>query len=363
MESNLRGARFVRQAQRVQEHAHHTRLHALHGNDLFLDPSRNDIPRDPSRNDISRNPPRNYVPRGPSRNDNRHRPYPAGRPSRHYTGSAPRNAGPQGISPPPPPPPPKPKKRRIYINREPPEGAWVPQPRGAPDRPPLPLNRNWIFCMNCGRMHDPALCRGPLDKRGFVNNCGICGGRHLVDDCPYKTEELLEYVLWYCRQGLPPFATRIDLTHLPAVEGRHVLAVMPCTMARALNFDAERRAERADECYEWRVIEYGTLPPPHVMARQLPYYKELGRPSHGPPATLAPRQTQQESGAGDIETESEGTELRGTELRGTELRGTELRGTELRKEQEEDERQSPAQPVDGQPRQGTIGRLRDYLGL
>ncbi|RYP76702.1 hypothetical protein DL771_001624 [Monosporascus sp. 5C6A] len=346
MEPHLRGARFVRQA---QEHAHQARQHALRGND---------IPRGPSPDDISRHPARNLVTRGPPRNDNRHRPYPAGRPSRYQTESAPRSAGPQGTSSPRPPPAQRPKKGRIYVNRDPPEGAWVPQPRGASDRPPLPFNRNWIFCMNCGRMHDPALCRGPLDKRGFLNNCGICGGRHLVDDCPYKTEELLEYVLWYCRQGLPPFATRIDLTHLPAVEGRHVLAVMPCKMARALNFDAERRAERADECYGWRVIEYGTLPPPQVVAKQLPYYEELGRPSHGPRATLAPKQTQQESGAGGVE-----TELEETMLEETELGETKFGETELRREQEDEESQSLARPVDGQPWQGTLGRLRDYLGL
>ncbi|RYP29138.1 hypothetical protein DL767_006908 [Monosporascus sp. MG133] len=124
-------------------------------------------------------------------------------------------------------------------------------------------------------------------------------------------------------------------------------------MAKALNFDAGRRAERADECYEWRVIEYRTLPPPHVVARQLLYFEELGRPSHGPPATLAPRQTQQELGAGGIETEFGEMELGETKLGETELRG----------EQEGEESQSPAQPVDGQPWQGTIGRLRDYLGL
>ncbi|RYO92564.1 hypothetical protein DL766_002355 [Monosporascus sp. MC13-8B] len=334
MEPNLRGARFVRQAQRAQEHAHQTRRRALHGNGITQDTSHNDISRDPARN---------YVTRGRSRNDNRHRPYPSGRPSRPNTGSAPRNAGPQGMPsprpPPPPPPPPKPKKRRIYVNRDPPEGAWVPQPRGASDRPPLPLNRNWIFCMNCGRMHDPAVCRGPLDKRGFVNNCGICGGRHLVDDCPYKTEELLEYVLWYCRQGLPPFATRVDLAHLPAVEGQHVLAVMPCTMARALNFDAERRAERADECYEWRNW-VGLATDPLLPSLQ-------GRPSRN------------RKPAG-IETELGETELRETELGEAELGETKSRETELRGEEQG---RSPARPVDGQPWQGTIGRLRDYLGL
>ncbi|RYP25229.1 hypothetical protein DL765_000110 [Monosporascus sp. GIB2] len=286
--TNLRGAWFVRQAQSAQEHAHQARQRALHGDDISQDPSHNDIGRDPCHYDISRGSVRNYVTRGHSRNDNRHRPYPAGRLSRYHTDSAPRSAGPQGMSSARPPPPPRPKKSRIYVNRDPPEGAT-------------------------------------------------------------------------------------DLTHLPAVEGRHVLAVMHCAMARALNFDAERRAERTDECYEWRVIEYGTLPPPHVMAKQLPYYEGLGRPSHGPPATLPPRQTQQESGAGCVETDLGETGLGETELGETELGETELGETEsgktesgeteLRGGQEEEESRSPTQPVDGQPWQGTIGRLRDYLGL
>ncbi|RYO93801.1 hypothetical protein DL764_007936 [Monosporascus ibericus] len=54
-----------------------------------------------------------------------------GGPSRYYTESGPRRAGPQGMSSPPPPPPPRPKKRHIYVNRDLPEGALSRNPEPA----------------------------------------------------------------------------------------------------------------------------------------------------------------------------------------------------------------------------------------
>ncbi|KAI0864523.1 hypothetical protein F4860DRAFT_510857 [Xylaria cubensis] len=122
--------------------------------------------------------------------------------------------------------------------------------------PDLPIDRARIFCQNCSRQHDPALCRAPVmvtqggQRRGDLpNHCGICGAMHRVDLCLYVRRKInipgvgkmdaYVYALWFARQGLWPFQTSIDLSkNRLYLEDPWVLEVNPIGKGknRALNF-------------------------------------------------------------------------------------------------------------------------------
>lgn len=114
-----------------------------------------------------------------------------------------------------------------------PPSAWTPLSKasfriylayGRRDQiPPVPKNRNTIWHENCGQMHAPEFCHGPLHQ-GEICSCAWCGGSdHITDYCLYIKEFMpdlaekkrtWEYLLVTARQGLAPFATNQSLGHV-----------------------------------------------------------------------------------------------------------------------------------------------------
>lgn len=177
-------------------------------------------------------------------------------------------------------------------------GGWLtPKPK-LPGTPPLPKDRNTIWCQNHGpgrdQQHDPRFCRGKV-KGGRLHVCVRCGNfQHLFDDCPYgiPTIDDRDFFLFYPRQGLAPVATKIGCEDLVATVGRHVRPVLSVAFAAAQGAVIKRN--RANLIFDPtaamnnEVWNYRNATIPEFAVLDLPQDPSLQGYRYGPPPNKGP---------------------------------------------------------------------------
>lgn len=200
---------------------------------------------------------------------------------------------------------------------DPPEGAWAYKLGDSPDLDmltklgPLPHTheaRSKMWCQNCYTMHDPALCLGPL-KKGVLDICVICGGRHLIEDCLWFTKDNFIKYAWYYRQARPPVKTRVSLSDFPISElplakrDCIVAAVQRPEFARGVDNDNMDHCVGSGILFFWKGYNYGAGKAPEVEARKAMWRRKYGVERHtilridpdasiafGPAATMSAKQ-------------------------------------------------------------------------
>ncbi|KAF3002838.1 hypothetical protein E8E14_007447 [Neopestalotiopsis sp. 37M] len=184
-----------------------------------------------------------------------------------------------------------------------PPGSWSPLSkdefihRWMHDRntiPEMPKNRSTIWHEQCGQVHAPELCRGPINK-GLLNNCIFCGGKdHITDLCHYfvyvpkeHRAMLRVYLHVYARQGLPPVASAISFEKVPiGVAHRCNVAVLSKTATRIYLQRQSELDKAAGRPFWYETFDYSRLSTPSETVQWLPQSDPcLGdRSGVGPPA-------------------------------------------------------------------------------
>ncbi|KAK7754176.1 hypothetical protein SLS62_003753 [Diatrype stigma] len=200
---------------------------------------------------------------------------------------------------------------------EPPEDAWAYKLGDSPNLDmltklgPLPHTkeaRSKMWCQNCYTMHDPALCLGPL-KKGLLDICVICGGRHLVEDCLWFTKDNFMRYAWYHRQARPPVKTRVSLSDSlvlelsPAERERIVAAVQRPEFSRDIDTKNMDHCVGSGILFFWKSYDYGAEKAPEVEAQKAIWRRGYGVERHtilridpdasmafGPAATMSAKQ-------------------------------------------------------------------------
>ncbi|KAK8002677.1 hypothetical protein PG989_002396 [Apiospora arundinis] len=145
----------------------------------------------------------------------------------------------------------------------------------------------------------PELCRGPLDHRGLLNCCGYCGHKHLIDDCAQlKMLDQLsqgiwkQYIIYYSRRGLAPFATRGSYDKSNFHGGPHREVLSP-EMARRWEKQVMAYDAAAGRSLYWRRFKWNqdTLKPTTELYDRLPSDPTIPQylRNTGPPRNVAPK--------------------------------------------------------------------------
>ncbi|KAI0861489.1 hypothetical protein F4860DRAFT_172517 [Xylaria cubensis] len=153
-----------------------------------------------------------------------------------------------------------------------------------PAVPPLPANRDEIFCSLCKRFHgDPRFCRN--HSKGKLYMCVRCGRTtHLFEKCWYGNADIDDraFFLYDCRQGLGPVATTLDCSHIVATPGVHVRDVLTVDQTREI-FNKIGRPYWNCPPRELDYSQFGTI---QEEAMRVPATPQTGR---GPPPSLHTR--------------------------------------------------------------------------
>ncbi|KAI0205462.1 hypothetical protein F4808DRAFT_455692 [Astrocystis sublimbata] len=177
--------------------------------------------------------------------------------------------------------------RHLTNLREPPKtqrvfGAYDPAPM-PPNAPPLPANREEIFCEACETHHDPRFCLHII--RGALHVCVRCGQKgHLFERCWHGDRNVddRDWFLYQPRQGLAPVRTSCDCTDIIAEPHLHVRDVLLRDQARAIYNNAANPLDRK----RLNFIRSKTVPEVQSAALLTPATPQTSR---GPPPNIKHR--------------------------------------------------------------------------